>query len=115
MKNIFYTTAIIIVLLLQVSCKSQMDISPRKATVLVPAKGELRLFENSEHYPFSIQLINRSLKNSCEAFTVKNDSEKWISPSLLANDQLAFNVGYNGSVLLKNFSKENIYVTYIIH
>jgi hypothetical protein len=115
MKNIFYITAIIITLLFQISCKSRIDISPKKATVLVPANSELRLFEDTEHFPFSIQLINRSVKNSCEAYTVKNDSKKWISPSLLANDQLAFNVGYNRSVLLKNFSDENIYVTYIIN
>ena len=96
------------------SCKIVQDISPKTATITVPAKGEIKLFATVEHPSFSINLTNKSIKNSCEAYVVKNEKQKWISPSLLANKQLNFSVSSSAYVLLKNFSDENISVVYTI-
>jgi hypothetical protein len=114
MKTIFKIIAIISILFFQFSCKSTIEISPKTATIIVPAKGEIKLFDNIEHNSFSINLTNKSILNSCEAFTVKNGSKKWISPSLLANKQLDFSVSSSAYVLLQNYSNENISVVYTI-
>jgi hypothetical protein len=115
MKNLLKITAFVFVMILQFSCKSVKEIAPKTATIIVPAKGEIKLFKNSEHSSFSINLTNKSTKNSCEAFTVKNDYKKWISPSLLANKDLDFSVSSDSYVLLENYSNENISVIYTIN
>lgn len=113
MKNLFKITLATTLILLQLSCKT-IDISPKKGTITVPAKGEIRVWENLEHNSFSLHLEDKSTTNSCEAYTIKNNYEKWISPSLLANSALDFTVPSNGAVLLKNFSNENLTINYTI-
>ena len=114
MNTIFKITAIITVLLFQISCKTYQDIAPKTATIIVPAKGEIKLFENVNHNSLSLNLKNLSTKNSCEAFTVKNGNKKWISPSLPINGQLNFSVSSSAYVLLQNYSNENISIVYTI-
>jgi len=113
MKNLFKITLATTLILFQFSCKTA-DISPKQGTITVPAKGEIRVWENLEHGSFSVHLENKSVTNSCEAYTVKNNYEKWISPSLLANSALDFTVPSNGAVLLKNFSNESLTINYTI-
>ena len=100
---------------LAISCKS-LDINSKQGTFVVPAKGELRQWQNIEHNSFSLHLENKSVKNSCEAYKVTaNGNEKWISPSLLKGGTLDFTILSDGSLLLKNFSDENITVEYTIN
>lgn len=113
MKNLFKITIITALILVQLSCKT-VDISPKQGTITVPAKGEIRVWENLEHSSFSLHLENKSVTNSCEAYVIKNNTEKWISPSLLANAKLDFTVPNNGAILLKNFSNESLTINYII-
>lgn len=114
MKNILKILVLATFVFCQFSCKTQIDISQTTATVVVPAKGELKLFENIANGSFSINIKNKSVKNSCEAYTVKNGNKKWISPSLPVNGELNFSVPKEGSVLLENYSDENISITYTI-
>ncbi|WP_445453950.1 hypothetical protein [Flavobacterium sp. 25HG05S-40] len=113
MKNVMQIILVSVLILFQLSCKT-VNISPKQGTITVPAKGEIRIWENLEHTSFSLHLENKSSTNSCEAYTVKNNTEKWISPSLLANGTLDFTVPSNGAVLLKNFSNESLTINYII-
>lgn len=115
MNTFFKITALASILFIQFSCKTAIDISPKTATITVPAKGEIKLFDGIEHNSFSINLTNKSIKNSCEAYVVKNENRKWISPSLLANKQLDFSVSSSAHVLLQNYSDENISVVYTIN
>lgn len=115
MNTIIKITTIISILFLQISCKTYQEISPKTATIIVPAKGEIELFKNVEHNSFSINLVNKSTKNSCEAYTVKNGNRKWISPSLPVNGKLDFSVSSSASVVLQNYSDENISVVYTIN
>ncbi len=115
MKSIIKITAIVSILFLQFSCKTYQDISPKTATIIVPAKGEIELFKNVEHSSFTIYLTNQSTKNSCEAYTIKNGNRKWISPSLPVNGKLNFSVSSSASVLLQNYSDENLSVIYTIN
>ncbi len=114
-KFLFKTTALLLVLLLQISCKTIQDISPKQGTIVVPAKGEIKMWGNLEHSSFSLKLENTSTKNSCEAYKVKNGNQKWISPSLLASKSLEFSIASNGYLLLQNFSDEEITINYIIN
>jgi len=114
MINAVRITLVLTILFCLFSCKSQIDISPKTDTVIVPAKGEIKLFENREHSPFSLNLINKSTKNSCEVYKMKNGNRKWISPSLLANGSLDFTVPDDGFVLIQNYSEENISITFKI-
>lgn len=114
MKNILKLAIVFSLFVATVSCKS-LDITPKQGTITVPAKGEIRQWQNTEHGSFSIHLENKSIKNSCEAYKVSaTGSEKWISPSLLANGTIDFSIASNGSLLLKNFSEETITVNYKI-
>lgn len=114
MKNILTTLVLLTIIFYQFSCKMQIDISQRTTTVNVPAKGELKLFQNTQHSLFSINVKNKSVKNSCEVYIVKNGNKKWISPSLAINGELDFSVPRDASVLLENYSGENISIIYII-
>ena len=114
MNKIMKFTAIVFVFF-QFSCKTYQDIVPKTATIIIPAKGEIVLFENIEHASFTINLQNFSTKNSCEAYTIKNGNKKWISPSLPVNGKLDFYVSSDASVLLQNYSDENISLVYIIN
>lgn len=114
MNTFLKITALISLLFFQFSCKTVQDISPKTATIIVPAKGEIKLFDAVEHDSFLINLTNKSTLNSCEAYVVKNENKKWISPSLLANKQLDFSVSSSAYVLLQNYSDENVSVVYTI-
>ena len=114
MNSFIKIIAIVLVLFSQFSCKTYQDILPKTATIVVPAKGEIKLFESMNHNSFLINLKNLSTKNSCEAYTVKNGNKKWISPSLPVNGKLYFSVSSSSFVLLQNFSDENISVVYTI-
>ena len=114
MKTIIKFTAIITILLFQFSCKTVQGISPKQGTIIIPAKGEIRMWDNLEHGSFSLNLENTSTKNSCEAYKVKNGYQKWISPSLLATKSLEFSIAANGHLLLQNYSDEIITVKYTI-
>lgn len=115
MKNSIKISILIILIAFQSSCKS-IDISPKEGVIKVPAKGEIRVWQNLEHGAFSLHLENQSIKNSCEAYKVSAfGTQKWISPSLLANKTLDFSIPSNGSLLLKNFSDEEITVSYKIN
>ena len=114
MKLALKITALIL-LLVQISCKTMQDISPKQGTIVVPAKGEIKMWENIDHNSFSLELENTSTKNSCEAYKVKNGFQKWISPSLLANKSLEFSIASNGYLLLQNYSNEEITVKYSIN
>lgn len=115
MKNLIKSILVIILIAFQTSCKS-VDISPKEGVIKVPPKGELRMWQNLEHSSFSLHLENNSVKNSCEAYKVSSfGSRKWISPSLLANKTLDFSIPSNGSLLLQNYSNEEITVNYKIN
>ncbi|MBC7606403.1 MAG: hypothetical protein H7199_05560 [Burkholderiales bacterium] len=114
MQNLLKITTLITILLFQISCKSTQDISPKQGILIVPAKGEIRMWDNLEHGSLSLKLVNTSTKNSCEAYQVKQGNQKWISPSLLANKSLEFSIAANGHLLLKNYSAEVITVKYTI-
>ena len=115
MKTNFKLSILSLLFLATISCKS-VDINPKQGTIIVPAKGEIRQWQNVEHRSFSLHLENKSVKNSCEAYKVTaNGNEKWISPSLLTSGKLVFTIPTDGSLLLKNFSNENITVTYTIN
>jgi hypothetical protein len=114
MKNTLKIIVLVTITFCQFSCKTQIDISPTTATLIVPAKGDLKLFENKQHSSFYINIKNKSVKNSCEAYTLKNGNKKWISPSLPVNGELDFSVPKNGAVLLENYSDENITIIYTI-
>ena len=115
MKTSIKLSILGLLFLATISCKS-VDINPKQGTFVIPAKGEIRQWQNIEHRSFALHLENKSVKNSCEAYKVTaNGNEKWISPSLLTGGTLDFTIPTDGSLLLKNFSDENITVTYIIN
>lgn len=114
MKNLIQINAIVSILFLLFSCKTYQEILPQMATIIVPAKGEIELFKNVDHDSFRIYLINQSTKNSCEAYIVKNGFRKWISPSLSIKGKLNFSVSSSASVLLQNYSDENISIIYTV-
>lgn len=115
MKNLIKSILLIVLISFQTSCKS-VDISPKEGVIKVPAKGEIEIWKNIEHASFSIHLENKSVKNSCEAYKVSAfGNKKWITPSLLANKSLQFSIPSNGSLLLQNYSDEEIIVNYKIN
>lgn len=115
MKTTIKLALLTLLFIAAISCKS-VDVNPKQGTIVVPAKGEIRQWQNLEHNSFSIHLENKSTKNSCEAYKVTaNGNEKWISPSLLTGGTLDFTIPSDGSLLLKNFSDENITVNYTIN
>ena len=95
------------------SCKSLSEITPKEGTFEVVSKQNLTLW-NENHQSFSLHLQNTNAQNSCELYTVKNGRKKWISPSLLANKSLDFDVPENASVLIENYSTENVKINYSI-
>ena len=115
MKTIIKITLLIAIVLFQTSCKTIQDISPKQGTIVVPAKGEIKMWETIDHNSFSLKLENTSTKHSCEAYKVKNGVQQWISPSLLANKSLQFSIATNGYLLLQNYSDENITIKYTIN
>jgi hypothetical protein len=91
------------------------NIEPKKGTMLLPAKGEFRIWDNKKHGSFSVTLTNSSASQSCELYTVNsNGKEKWVNPSLLANSELAITIPADGRLFIKNFNENTLPITYII-
>ncbi len=80
-------------------------IQPKKGTIELPAKGELRIWRNTVHPSFTVTLTNSTETQSCEVYKVTdNGNEKWINPSLMAGKSLTISVPANGHLILKNFN-----------
>jgi hypothetical protein len=116
MKNASKIILAVLLLITTLSFKSTTNLTeiPKKGVFDIPAKSEISFWKNTKHASFSIHLENHSKQNSCEAYTVKNGKEKWISPSLLANGELDFTVPKDAHLYFKNFSEENLKITYNI-
>ncbi len=86
----------------------------KTGTVIVPAKGTTKIWENTKHESFAVTLSNLSTLNSCEIYILKKRSKKWFSPSFFPHSDLKIYVPTNGALLLENFSNEDITITYVI-
>jgi hypothetical protein len=98
------------------SCKStgsMAAIEPKSGNIELPAKGELRIWKDTQHPSFAVLLTNSAPQQSCEIYTVKNSGvEKWVSPSLLANSTLTVTVPANGHLFFKNFNPNTLTIAY---
>jgi hypothetical protein len=98
------------------SCKStgsMAAIEPKSGNIELPAKGELRIWKDTQHPGFTVVLTNNAPQQSCEIYTVKsNGVEKWVSPSLLANSTLTVTVPANGHLFFKNFNPNTLTIIY---
>jgi hypothetical protein len=116
MKQILF--AVILITTTIFSCNTTQgvtNIEPRKGTMLLPAKGEFRIWDNKEHGSFSVTLINSSATQSCELYTVnRNGKEKWVNPSLMASSELTITIPANGHLFIKNFNENVLPITYSI-
>lgn len=91
------------------------NIEPKKGILELPAKGELRIWNDKEHAAFLVRLTNSSKTQSCELYTVNSSGkEKWINPSLLANSELTITIPQNGHLFVKNFNETVLPITYNI-
>jgi hypothetical protein len=100
------------------SCSSSQGISnvqPKSGTIEIPAKGEFRMWKDVSHGSFTVTLTNSSPNQSVELYKVKsNGSEKWISPSLLANSSQEVTIPADGYLFIKNFNDNSFTVAYKI-
>jgi hypothetical protein len=98
------------------SCsKNIINIEPKAGSIEIPAKGELRIWKGIEHSSFTVKLTNTDPKQSVELYTVKNNgSEKWVSPSLLANSNIIITIPADGHLFIKNFNPNNFKISYKI-
>ncbi len=114
MKRLFFGFLTIITILS--SCKSTGSMSaiqPKMGNIDLPAKGELRIWKDIAHPGFTVTLTNNAPQQSCEIYTVKsNGTEKWISPSLLANSTLTVTVPADGHLFFKNFNPNTLTIAY---
>jgi hypothetical protein len=101
------------------SCKSTASMSaiePKLGSIELPAKGEFRIWKDIVHPSFTVTLTNSNPNQSCEIYTVKsNGTEKWISPSLLANSTLTITVPTDGHLFFKNFNPNILIITYKVN
>jgi hypothetical protein len=101
------------------SCKStgsMATIEPKLGNIELPAKGEFRIWKDIAHPGFTVTLTNNAPNQSCEIYSVKsNGTEKWISPSLLANSTLTITVPTNGHLFFKNFNPNILIITYKVN
>ena len=111
MKNLILAFTLVVA---SICCKSLPEITPKKGSFDVNSNQNLTLW-NTNHQSFLVRLENTSTKNSCEVYIIKNGSKKWISPSLLANKSLYFNVPTNASVFIENYSTDNVKINYSIN
>ena len=73
------------------------------------------MWKDMNHGSFSVTLTNLSPNQSVELYKVKSDgSEKWISPSLLANSSQEVTIPADGHLYIKNFNGNTITITYKI-
>jgi uncharacterized membrane protein YphA (DoxX/SURF4 family) len=101
------------------SCNTSQNlasIEPKSGNLQLPAKGEFRIWDKTEHGSFSVTLANPSKNQSCELYTVNSSGkEKWVSPSLLANSELTITIPKNGHLFIKNFNDNLLPVTYKVN
>jgi hypothetical protein len=114
MKKLLFLLSISVSILFSCS-KNIVNIEPKAGSIEIPAKGELRIWKGIEHGSFTVKLTNTDPKQSVELYTVKsNGSEKWVSPSLLANSSLTITIPTDGHLFIKNFNPNNFKITYQI-
>lgn len=88
-------------------------IQPKMGNIELPAKGEFRIWKDIVHPRFTVTLTNNAPQQSCEIYTVKsNGTEKWVSPSLLANSTLTVTVPTDGHLFFKNFNPNTLTIAY---
>jgi hypothetical protein len=117
MKNLISATIIFATMLIS-SCNSNknlVSIQPKNGILEIPAKGELRMWNNTKHASFKVILTNSYSTQSCEVYYENSKgNEKWINPSLLANTSLTVSIPANGNLFLKNFNDNIFKVSYNI-
>lgn len=73
------------------------------------------MWKGIKHGRFTVKIMNTDPKQSVELYTVKsNGSEKWVSPSLLANSSLNVTIPSDGHLFIKNFNPNTFKVSYTI-
>ena len=114
MKQVLF--ALIVFTSILFSCKSTGStaaIQPKSGTIELPAKGELRIWNDVTHPSFSVTLTNNSATQSCEVYKVTSSgNEKWVTPSLLAGKSLTITVPANGHLFFKNFNENVLKIEY---
>ncbi len=105
-------------LLFAIACNSNrklVNIQPRFGTIEIPAKGEIRVWNNIAHQNFDVSLTNDNTNQSCEIYYVKrNGTEKWVSPSLIAKTSLTIKIPTDGHLFIKNFNPNALTISYKI-
>lgn len=100
------------------SCQSGRNltaIQPKGGKLTIPAKGELRVWNNLQHASFEVELTNANADQSCEVYYVKSSgTEKWVNPSLIANSKLTVSIPTDGHLFLKNFNPNPLTISYQI-
>jgi hypothetical protein len=115
MKKLAFILTISLVTLFSCS-RNIVNIEPKAGIIEIPAKGEFRIWKGIEHSSFSVKLTNNDPKQSVELYTVKShDTEKWVSPSLLANSSLTITIPADGHLFIKNFNPNNFKISYNIN
>jgi hypothetical protein len=109
-------SSVFLLSLLFASCSTSQgltNIQPKSGTIEIPAKGEFRMWKGIAHSSFTVTLTNSSVTQSCELYKVKNNgTEKWVSPSLLANTSLEVDIPVDGHLFIKNFNDNVFSITY---
>ena len=114
MKKIFFILSITTFTLFSCS-RNIINIEPKFGTIEISSKGDFRIWKGISHSSFSVKLTNTDPKQSVELYTVKsNGSEKWVSPSLLANSSLEVTIPSDGHLFIKNFNPNDFKISYII-
>lgn len=97
------------------STESMVGIQPKFGSISLPAKGELRLWQNTNHPAFTITLTNEATNQSCELYIVnKLGNEKWINPSLMPRKSITLTISKNGHLFFKNFNPNSLKINYKI-
>lgn len=115
MKKLLYYLSIVSLLMSCNSSRSMTTIEPKSGKFELPAKGEFRIWKGVPHPSFTVTLVNPAPNQSCEVYYVKSDgTEKWISPSLLANSKLSVTIPSDGHLFIKNFNDNVLTISYQI-
>jgi hypothetical protein len=102
-------------LLISSCTRHLVAVEPKNGIITIPAKGEFRIWKGIDHSSFSVKITNNDPKQSVELYVVKaNGSEKWVSPSLLANSSLNVTIPTDGHLFIKNFNPNDFKVSYQI-
>jgi hypothetical protein len=119
MKKIMLALSLLAIISGAMSCKttgSMAAVQPTSGAIELPAKGEYRMWKGTAHPSFTVTLTNSAPQQSCEIYTVKSSgTEKWISPSLMANSSLTVTVPADGHLFFKNFNANTLTITYKVN